>query len=367
MTMFSSRLRRQWANYRLLYDQLFDWTIALYAAAFLIAASVYFIRETVLEGHYGLFAVLPEALYIVGVLFVAVVLRPQSMTEEADVLFWYRTKDYIKLKRAALYYSAVIHAIYVVLLITAVAIFLVPIYNVSLLTLIQLFITTMAVYVISAYSIVRMKQWLYTLGMICIVLSSTAAFMLSPLYTAITAVVSIVSVLFAYERTVIQTNRYIAALVEQERAYKQRWQNRLFLVSPQLQQIKPHWHRKKRPFLFTKATVKTPEAALQQLLLKTIWRDTTYVSTLLRLIGISFLPALLLPAWVGYLLTIGCWLALLQFTESLVQKLREHHLFRLIHYNDAQWFQAFARFKYKLTLPVPFLLIILVTVKLIFA
>lgn len=365
MTMFTERLRRQWQRYKQLFDQLFDWTIALYTIAFFVAAAIYFIRETVLEGHLGLFAVIPVEIYIAVMLIVAAILRPQSMTEEADILFWHRTPMYKQLKRFAFYYSVMIHSFYIAAFIALISIVLFPVYNVSFIGLLQLFVLALSMYLLSAYTRLRFHIWLYRLLMIATVVAYTAFFIINAFYAVLVSICIIIGMVVLYERTAIMTNRFIASMIAYEQAHQHRWQSRIFLVSPQLQQIKPHGHRKKRPRLFTKTIATTPEAALQQLLIKTIWRDTTYRWTLLRLVAISFLPAFFLPYWVGYLLAAACWFALLHFTQSLMQKLQEHHVFRIIHYTEDEWFYAHHHIKNKLTLPLPLLLAVLVTVKLL--
>lgn len=364
MMQFRLRFIRQWHAYKALYDQFFDVTMMLYTIVFVSAALFYFIRETIVEGHFGAFEAVPSSLLIVVLFIICMMFRPQSMTEDADRLFFIHAPSYVAMKRAAFYYSSCVHVLYIACATSIIAILLIPLHRWSWLMCMQLIVIGFALHYVSAYVSIVCQHPLFRRGMLLVVLllvTVSATYML--MYTAIGSVAVIMMMLVLYERSVLRSNRYFSKLVTMQQKHRFRWQTRLFMISAQLRDAKPQWHTKKRPRTFTKSYANTANGALQELLLKSIWRNRTYQVNAFQMTGISIGALLLLPIWANYILALLLFVALLMFLEAVMMKLQQHPMFRIIVYTSEQWFYAYNNVKYRFALPFPVLYMIVTTMK----
>lgn len=360
MKLFQERLAHQWRTYIGLCKQHVDLTMMFYVVAFLGAASFYFVRETIIEGHFGMFAHLPELLLILVFFIYCMSLRPQTMTQEADLLFLLRSPLYSGMKRSAFMYSFVMHIVYQAVALSVLAILLVPLHHYTFATFVQLLVIGIALSLVATLLSVAIRStYIRAVCYVVLLAVMTYCSVLSLLYTMLASVALIVGAVALYEWLVVRSNRYFMKLAERERAHQFRWQSRLFMVSAQLREVKPNWHSHKRPRTMKKLYGASPEGALQELLMKTLWRNSKYHAQFFQMLTLSLFGLYMLPEWAGYMLAVLLWVALLTFTEAVMDQLKEHKLFTLLPYTDTQWFTAYKNIKYKLTLPIPLLYLLL--------
>lgn len=363
MPLFRERLKRQWHSYKKLFLSVVDITIALYVAAFGAAALYYFITETVANGQYGLIRIIPVAFYIWLALCVGSSLYIRNFHEPADRLFTMHHSHFTDVKRQSLYYSLMINSFITALLVAVTSFFTAVVHHETLWLSAALFI---CVYALSLsfhiLALLLQRAWLLLCIRIGIAVGFTYLLLVSPLLSILVSSLVFVCAFTYYKRILIRTNRFFTPLLQQEQTFAFRWERRIFMVNPDLQQYNEAPINQKKPRVFRKRYSTTVSGALVELCFKTLWRRPSYLNTYIRFVIIVFPVLFILPTWGSYLLIIILWVGLSHFSESMITKLQQEPIFTLLHYDETMWFHALTRVRRILSVPIPIVYAVIVTI-----
>lgn len=365
MPLFVERLRRLWQSYYTLWSYMFDITIVLYLTAFAALFLFYFARETIFQGHYGIFNDIPLSVILFVLLCMSSFFKWHNFSEQADSLFLMHTPTYTVLKRAATFYSLLLNSLYIALMTLITAIVLIGVHQLSWLDIGVIWLLLCAVHCMQQLLTIFIRRtWLRLCSQLALLMS--VLFLYS--YSTMTVIVLISSaiILYAlYDRQVVQTNVFFQQLVIDEAELSLRWHTRLFNFNPDLRHLNMQYKNAKRPWTFKRLYSHTSTGALTEIFLKTLWRNRTYRLPYLQFLSIVFALIWLVPWWAGYLLIAFLVMGLFSYVDTLFTTLQEHRMFTVIHYDEAEWFAAKSRLKRWLALPIPIVYCLLVTINLL--
>lgn len=161
---------------------------------------------------------------------------------------------------------------------------------------------------------------------------------------SLTATLIVASVFF-YEKRHIRSNIYFDQQVNADREAYFRWQSRVFMVSAELKSMEPAKHTVKAPrFLKGRLFTKSNDA-IAELMLKTLVRDKRYRWDYVRLVVVTIPLYFALPLWADMLLIIATYFMLNSWLGSVMNEIKAHTIFNVIHVREEAWNVSLQRLK----------------------
>lgn len=326
----------------------------------------FLLRETVFKLEYGVLEELHVSLIVLGLLLVGSLLKNRLYIEQADQLFLIHHDSFAKLKRWSYWYSLLFNALIMIVGYSLLFPLLYVINGFSNAQMVLLALAMICSYVLCDALDLWPRKWQKPLLKGIAIAVLTAIVLDGSWWCVIVTALFMIGALLYFERNMIRKQRYFHQQLDLDMERGSRFFVTLFSMNKDMQATKIHYFNRRTPKWFKKlyATEKSP--TLVELMLKTIWRNTSYLRPLLQLIMIGIPLLILFPLWMKALLIVFCYIGLRGFIESAAFEMKESPVFKLIPYSDTDWNDAIQRAKRLILIPVTTLYIVIIFIQFLF-
>jgi len=305
------------------------------------AVFTYFLlRETVFKLEYGVLAELNVSFVVALLLFSASLLKSRLFLEQADQVFLIQHPAFASLKQGGYWYSFCFSVV------------------------------LMAFGMVGCYVIFEVldlwhRNWMRLLVKLVVMLLLTITVMKPSIWVLSLIVVIIALVLVFIEHKLLRQHRYFHQQLELDMNRAGRFFALLFQANKDMQMAKINYFKRKSPKVFAKLYAKQPQSTLVELLLKSIWRNKSYLRLLVQLVVILLPLIIFLPVWMSVVLIIFGYFGLRTFINAIALEAKESPIFQLIRYPDADWILAMKKAQRNVAWPVAGFYVVVVMVKMI--
>ena len=209
------------------------------------------------------------------------------------------------------------------------------------------------------------RNWMRLLVKLVVMLLLTITVMKPSIWVLSLIVVIIALVLVFIEHKLLRQHRYFHQQLELDMNRAGRFFALLFQANKDMQMAKINYFKRKSPKVFAKLYAKQPQSTLVELLLKSIWRNKSYLRLLVQLVVILLPLIIFLPVWMSVVLIIFGYFGLRTFINAIALEAKESPIFQLIRYPDADWILAMKKTQRIVAWPVAGFYVVVVMVKMI--
>ena len=325
MTIFLTRLRQNIRQQYRFFYQIMDWTTWLYVVIPVVLFAVYFYKETIWIGEFGIFNTLSFPLFLFVFLFIQGFASIRTWTYEADALFFMRQPSYKQLKRFGACISVLRTMLILALLLLLLTPFITAQYDV---TLWMLWLGGLSCFMVMAVMTSLWKaKWVSYILCILTPLIQTMLFVLAPTIGVLYAVSLLLVMGILYETWHVQSTRFFAWQLQKEKLATSFFQQAVANVSLNYYGLSVSTaHEKKVRW----PQFKWHSRPLYNLGCKTFVRDSQYRSGYARFLAVQVPIYIAAPASIDFLVVIALYAALHQWFRHVVFHIFDAPFFR--HY-----------------------------------
>jgi len=360
MKLFQERCLRQWHGIARFVKQYVDGVMWVYILIAGLIACYALIAEIIVKHQYGILMGLPSNLLLFILLTLSSLFTSRLFIEEADKLFLLRNKNlYKKLKRSSYLYSILSNSIVFFVLYCLLFELFHSVHGFASIQMGQLFLGMLLTSLICDQLWIIWRKWLRLFLHVLIVSLAVTSVIYANLYIMVVSLCMFIIIAAIVDRLLLSQHIHFERQLITEQSRAQKILTLILQVNPEMQGTKLIRFTKKSPKLFKLLYSHTPNGAVIELILKSMWRNHSHRVKLVQLVGIGITLLFILPLWGQFLVFLVILVAMLQFIDSLAIEIKNHPALKQLSFTLEHWLQAIRVVKIWLLTPVTFVLIIL--------
>ncbi|MFJ7735593.1 ABC transporter permease [Lysinibacillus sp. NPDC097287] len=345
--LFHARRKLERHNNFKLITSVIDWTVALYfvVPAAIISFFLYKDFATYVETLWV--AQVPLIIWIMLLLLFTGMPTIRTYLQRADRLFLIQdSKQMIQLKRAGFTWTLTKHLCRIGVYLALLAPIFIKVHHLTILDLLSYLLLLFTASFYNALVNLRIqKKWQQFCISVVVWLTSIALFLyVPPIVTASICLILCIACLIYYNRHFGQSMKHFDQLVELDQVEFYKWQSTIFKTAPELRSTlapkmkKPRilWRNSKRMF-------SRSDYFIEELLCKTMLRQSQYKWGYLRLLLTGLGLILVTPVWAKFVLLTLLFFGLRTYIKSILQLTFEHNVWTIFQVSEEQMQRARAR------------------------
>ncbi|MEG0259704.1 MAG: ABC transporter permease [Lysinibacillus sp.] len=337
--LFKERFLLEWQRNKKLFASIFDWTVTVYIAIPALIISFFLYKDYALHVESLWIADLHLAIILLALFVFTSKLTIRTYLQRADRLFLVQQQNIMRsLKQAGLYCSLTKQLLLFCVFLSFLLPLFIKVHHFTILDVMSLWALLFVVSFSSALLKYRIKKtWLHFTLQLCISLLSIYLFFYIPKIVLLVICASLYTFcLRSYNKHFIQQMKHFDEQVEQDQEVSYKWQRTVFQVAPELRsQLTPKMKKPRFLLKNSKHLVKRSDYFVEELVCKTMLRNSHYKWGFLRFysVGIGLTP--LLPLWGKLIVVTMLYFALRSYMQSVLQEITKHKVWTIFQVNQA--------------------------------